>query len=49
MIGGKILQQWLEEGPGACAPGLLQVQHCLLQGGGMGEAQGEVFQILPPA
>ena len=29
MIGGKILQWWLEEGPGACAPGLLQIQRCL--------------------
>ena len=47
MIGGKISQRWLEEGPGTCAPGLLQVQRCLLQGGGMGEAQGEVFRILP--
>ena len=30
MIGGKISQRWLEEGPGACAPGLLQIQCCLL-------------------
>ena len=26
----KVLQCWLEEGPGACALGLLQIQRCLL-------------------
>ena len=30
MIDGMISQHWVEEGPGACAPGLLQIQRCLL-------------------
>ena len=29
-IGGKISQRWVEEGPGACALGLLQIQRYLL-------------------